>query len=177
MQDDLRAALLGAKVDVRIVAFLDELSAQHSLVPYDGSSSDETGYVAVATEPRGFVVLYVHRDAVQVSLQPETGRRFRDEQHLEASTGDTTWHVTLPADLLVDSIGHGLATRVAKQALEESFARRGRAAPTATRASRAARAPRTPRSPAAPKKVERPPAVCPGCFQVLPMTGVCDTCG
>ncbi len=50
---------------------------------------------------------------------------------------------------------------------------------TATRRAPAARATRTPSAPAARKPAveERPAAVCPTCFMVLPATGVCDDCG
>ncbi|GED11013.1 hypothetical protein ACFWH7_19175 [Cellulosimicrobium cellulans] len=52
-------------------------------------------------------------------------------------------------------------------------------APARRTAAKAATAPRTPRRTSTPRasEPEKPPAVCPTCFTVLPATGICDDCG
>ena len=53
------------------------------------------------------------------------------------------------------------------------------AAPARRTTAKAATAPRTPRRTTTPRasEPEKPPAVCPTCFTVLPATGICDDCG
>ncbi|WP_261765632.1 hypothetical protein [Actinotalea fermentans] len=74
----------------------------------------------------------------------------------------------------------GLLSKRGFEVTEPASARRAVAAPSATRAPRAPRAPRASAAKTTtrtPSREERPPAICPTCFTVLPATGVCDACG
>jgi hypothetical protein len=74
----------------------------------------------------------------------------------------------------------GVADLLRKRGFDVPGAAPAAAAAPARRA--AAKAPSTPRTPrrtttTRSSEPERPPAVCPTCFTVLPATGICDECG